>query len=122
MQGLDGFRKLDLQKKLNRLEHFKFDKIDKTLIERALILADGNPRLLEFINDEVLSQPNLEKKLNQLETHPEDWKGKIIWSELYEQIDKPLENILSYCLVFEIPVPREALEAVCESLSDYQEN
>ena len=121
VQGLDGFRKSDLQKKLNSLEHFKFDKIDKNLIERALNLADGNPRLLEFLNDEVLSQANIEEKLNQLETHPEDWKGKIIWSELYEQIDKPLEKILSHCLVFEIPVPREALEAVCESLSDYTE-
>jgi hypothetical protein len=120
IQGLDGFRKSDLQKKLNRLEHFKSDKIDKTLIERSLHLADGNPRLLEFLNDEILSQPNIEEKLNQLETYPEDWKGKIIWSELYEQIDKPLERLLSHCLVFEIPVPIEALEAVCESPSDYQ--
>jgi CHAT domain-containing protein len=120
VQGLDGFRKSDLQKKLNRLEHFKSDEIDKNLIERSLNLADGNPRLLEFINDQVLSQSNIERKLNQLETHPEDWKEKIIWSELYELIDKPLERVLSHCLIFEIPVPREALEAVCESLSDYQ--
>ncbi len=35
VQGLDAFRKSDLQKKLNRLEHFKSDKIDQTLTDLA---------------------------------------------------------------------------------------
>jgi hypothetical protein len=68
----------------------------------------------------VLSARDLDTQLSQLESHPDDWKGKIIWSDLYEQIDPPLGRILGYCLVFNIPVPMSALEAVCQSESDYK--
>jgi GUN4-like/CHAT domain/AAA ATPase domain len=120
IQRLDSFRKSDLKKKLRQLEYFNLGKIEETLVNQALQLADGNPRLLEFLNDEVLSQRNVEEKLDQLRTNPEDWKGRVIWPELYEQIDQPLEKVLSYCLVFELPVPRVALEAVCKPLPGYQ--
>ncbi len=120
-QPLEALRKSDLQKKLNRLEAFNSDKIDKRLIEKALQLADGNPRLLEWLNDEVLLKENADSRLSELDARPEEWKGRIIWEELYEQIDKTLERILSHCLVFEIPVPGSALEAVCDSISGYKE-
>ncbi|MBE9082842.1 GUN4 domain-containing protein [Tolypothrix sp. LEGE 11397] len=120
-QPLESFRKSDLQKKLIRLKAFNSREIEPNLIERAKALADGNPRLLEWLNDEVLSKSDPETKLIQLEGSPQDWKGKIVWEELYEQIDPLLEKVLSYCLVFEIPVPKSALEAVCESLSGYSE-
>lgn len=120
-QPLEAFRKSELRKKLNRLEAFNSEKIDKNLIEKALRLADGNPRLLEWLNDEVLSKEDADSRLSELEASPDDWKGRIIWEELYEQIDSPLERILSHCLVFEIPVPWPALEAVCESISGYRE-
>lgn len=121
VQGLDAFRKSDLTKKLRQLEHFNSGKVDKHLIDRALRLADGNPRLVEYLNENVLSQADVETKLNQLETSAEDWKGRIVWSDLYAQIDQPLTNVLSRCLVFELPVPMATLEAVCQSLSGYQE-
>ena len=119
-QPLESFRKSDLRKKLSRLKAFNDDKIEQSLIKRAKTLADGNPRLLEWLNDEVLLGEDAETKLTQLEANPTEWKGRIIWSELYEQIDKSIERILSRCLVFEIPVPMPALEAVCESISDYK--
>jgi len=120
-QPLKTFRKSDLQKKLNRLKAFNSKKVDKGLIEKALQLADGNPRLLEWLNDEVLLKEDADSRLSELEANPEEWKERIIWEELYEQIDKPLERILSHCLIFEIPVPWSALEAVCESISGYRE-
>lgn len=120
-EPLDSFRKSDLQKKLNRLQAFNSEVIDKRLIERSLTLADGNPRLLEWLNDEVLLRENAEAILSQLEASSDDWKGKIIWEELYQQIDEPLKQILSHCLVFKIPVPISALEAVCESIYGCQE-
>lgn len=86
-----------------------------------LILADGNPRLLEFLNDEILGKNDVEAKLTELEQSPELWKEKIIWEELFQLIDLPLQKILSYCLVYEIPVPKEALKAVCDSIPDYQQ-
>jgi CHAT domain-containing protein len=118
---LDSFRKSDLQKKLNRLQAFNSEIIDKRLIESSLTLADGNPRLLEWLNDEVLLREDAEARLSQLEASSDDWKGKIIWEELYQQIDEPLKQILSHCLVFKIPVPISALEAVCESIYGCQE-
>ena len=121
VQGLDAFRKADLEKKLKRLDNFNSGKIDEKLIERALKIADGNPRLLEWLDKDVLSCEDIEGKLSQLESSSEDWQGKIIWSELYELIDEKIARVLSHCLVFEIPVPMSALEVVCESISGYQE-
>ncbi|MBD2563135.1 MULTISPECIES: CHAT domain-containing protein [Nostoc] len=119
-QPLESFRKSDLQKKLSRLKAFNSEEISLNLIERAKILADGNPRLLEWLNDEVLSTEDTETKLTQLEANPTEWQGRIIWEELYEQIDQDIERILSRCLVFEIPVPMTALSVVCESTFDYK--
>ena len=121
VQGLESFHHADLQKKLSRLANFDADKTDERLIERALKLADGNPRLLEWLNNEVLSSKDAETRLRELESSSEDWQGKIIWEELYQQIDKPLEKVLGRCLVYEIPVPMAALEAVCEGKTQYKE-
>ena len=119
-QPLESFRKSDLQKKLSRLKAFNSEEINSNLIERAKTLADGNPRLLEWLSDEVLLEEEAETKLTQLEANPGEWKGKIIWEELYEQLDPTIEKILSRCLVFEVPVPRTALEGICNSISGYE--
>ena len=120
-QGLEPLRKAELTKKLNRLEHFSSDQLSEDIRNQALELADGNPRLLEFLNNEILGRKEVEAKLTELEESPELWKDQIIWQELYQLIDEPLQQILSYCLVYEIPVPMVALEAVCDSLTDYQQ-
>ncbi len=119
-QGLEPLRKAELTKKLNRLEHFSSSKLPKDVLARALVIADGNPRLLEFLNNEVLGSLDVEAKLTKLEKNPELWKDKIIWSDLYQLIDESLQQLLSYCLIYEISVPRQALEVVCESISDYK--
>ncbi len=119
-QGLEAFSDSDLQKKLRKLEKFNSDNISEALIGRALNLADGNPRLLEFLNDDILGQKDVEAELKKLEQSPEEWKDKIIWKELYQLIDEPLQQVLSYCLVYELRVPMVALEAVCDSLPNYQ--
>lgn len=120
-QGLEGFHKTDLEKKLKRLPNLSSDKIDESLRQRSLRLADGNPRLLEWLDKDVLSLENPEAKLSKLEVSSEEWKGKITWEELYQQIEKPLERVLSHCLVFDLFVPMSALEAVCQSISDYKQ-
>lgn len=117
-QGLQPLKGSELTKKLNRLENFQSDKLPQDLRERALNLADGNPRLLEFLNNEILGQQNAEARLTELKQSPELWKDNIIWQELYQLIDEPLQKILSYCLIYEIPVPMAALEAVCEAVCD----
>jgi CHAT domain-containing protein len=122
LQGLDEFKGADLEKKLSRLKHFDQDEISKSLLDRALELAAGNPRLLEYLDNEVLSRDDVEEKLTELEQNPnpQEWQNQIIWPELYEVIDKELRQVLSYCLVYNLPVPMFALEAVCKSLPNYQ--
>ncbi|ACC85122.1 GUN4 domain-containing protein [Nostoc punctiforme] len=119
-QGLEPFKKAELTKKVSRLENFSSGKIPDNLRERALNLADGNPRLLEFLNDE-LSNIDVETRLTKLEQSPELWKAQIIWEELYRLIDELLQKILSYCLVYDIPVPMVVLEAACDQLPNYQQ-
>lgn len=123
-QPLEALRKADLQKKLKQLDAFNSDRIDQQLIERALQLGDGNPRLLEWLNDDVLSAEDADSQLSKFEASSEGWKEKIIWLKEDApklKIDSSIEKIVSQCLVFEIPVPRTALEAVCESIPDYKE-
>ncbi|GBF55339.1 hypothetical protein N0824_03218 [Microcystis sp. 0824] len=120
LQGLEPFRKAELTKKLARLANFTPDQLPEPLRERALNLADGNPRLLEFLNNDILGREEAEAKLAELENSPDLWKDKIIWQELYQLIDQPLQQVLSHCLIYEIPVPMVALKAVCSSISNYQ--
>lgn len=73
-QELEPLRKAELTKKLSRLENFSSGKLPEDLRERALNLADGNPRLLEFLNYKVLGSSDVETKLTELEQSPELWK------------------------------------------------
>ena len=118
------YKESDLQKKLRRLEHFSSGKIDKNYIERALNLADGNPRLLEWLNNEVLSSGDIDAKLRSFENETDvSWRDKIVWrSEEKPQLltDEALDKVVSNCLIYEITVPLAALEAVCQSLPNYQ--
>jgi len=118
------YNESDLEKKLRRLEHFSSGKIDKNYIERALNLADGNPRLLEWLNNEVLSAGNIDTKLRSFENETDvTWRDKIVWRlEEKPQLltDEALEKVVSNCLIYEIPVPFAALEAVCQSVPNYQ--
>jgi hypothetical protein len=118
------YKESDLEKKLRRLEHFSSGKIDKNYIERALNLADGNPRLLEWLNNEVLSSGEIDTKLQSFENESDvTWRDKIVWRlEEKPQLltDEALEKVVSNCLIYEIPVPLVALEAVCQSVPNYQ--
>ena len=116
-QGLDQLSGADLEKKLRKLKNFSSDKISPDVRQRALDIALGNPRLLENLDEKVLylsDEEAIKQKLTEYETNPDKWKDSIIWSDLYKQIDEPLRKVLSYALVYRIPVPRIVLQAVCE--------
>ena len=126
LRGLQSLQRADLQKMLRRLNNFNSESIDASYIERALNLADGNPRLLEWLNNDVLSPSanDINTQLSQYESNPRGWMERIIWeldNQPQLQIDEAVEEVISHCLIYEIPVPRSALEAVCESISCYQQ-
>jgi tetratricopeptide (TPR) repeat protein len=120
-QPLDALRGADLQKKWNRLAASDNIQIDETLQSQVEKLADGNPRLLEKLHDE-LQEPDIQESpiLNRLEAKFPDLLQKVLTEELSAQIksDEPMRDMLQRGLVFKLPVPREALKAVCETVNE----
>jgi hypothetical protein len=85
------------------LKNFNSPNIDESYIERALKLADGNPRLLEWLNNEVLSANDINTQLTKYENSPEGWKEKVIWeleNQPKLQLDEDIEKIVSRCLIY----------------------
>jgi tetratricopeptide (TPR) repeat protein len=107
--------------------------VDEALQSQARRLADGNPRLLEWLNKVLLNldppQPPLKRGeqntvaeiLARLEVDPVELREQVLAEALLAQIDKPLEEMLQRGLVFELPVPREAIAAVCESIPNLEQ-
>ena len=120
VQVLKEFNPNEIWRKLKHLDKFSENRTGKILIDRALKLADGNPRLLEWLNTDVLSQDNAKELLTKYEKNPSQWLDRIIWNLEHEpalRIDEPLAKSFGLFLVYEIYVPREALEVVCEGRS-----
>ena len=142
-QPLDALQGADLQKKFNRLTAFSAkSQVDEGLKSQAQKLADGNPRLLEWL-DKLLVAPHPltpspqarrgdritheEKRgddesvdvaaiLNRLAADPVELREQVLAEALLEQMDTIMREMLSRGLVFELPVPREALAAVCDTI------
>ncbi len=118
-QPMDGLRGADLRKKCSRLSAFDAkSQVDEALQSQARRLADGNPRLLAWLNDKIRQNSPLDQTaiLNRLEAEPVELREQVLAEALLVQIDRTLEEMLQRGLVFELPVPREAIAAVCESI------
>ena len=89
-------------------------------VEAILTILDialGNPRLLENLDEKVLylsDEEAIKQKLTEYETNPDKYKDSVIHPELYKLIDESLIKVLSYGLVYHIPVPRIVLQVICE--------
>ena len=117
-QPLDALQGADLQKKFNRLTAFgDKSQVDEALKSQAQKLADGNPRLLEWL-DKILQNTTVDQAaiLNRLAADPVELPEQVLAEALLEQMDTIMREMLSRGLVFELPVPREALAAVCDTI------
>ena len=117
-QPLEALRGADLRKKCDSLAAFSTKSVvDEALQAQAKRLADGNPRLLEWL-DKILQNSTVDKAaiLNSLEVDSVELREQVLAEALLQQMDDEIREMLSRGLVFELPVPREALTAVCESL------
>ncbi|MEC4985400.1 MAG: tetratricopeptide repeat protein [Oscillatoria sp. PMC 1068.18] len=129
-QPLEALHGADLRKKCSRLEAFNHESsVEKALQTQAQNLADGNPRLLEWL-DKLLRNPDSISKfggessvaaiLTELETNPVELREQVLAESLLEQIDAAMREMLSRGLIFKLPVPREALARVCENIPNLE--
>ncbi|MEO1400371.1 MAG: tetratricopeptide repeat protein [Cyanobacteria bacterium J06635_1] len=123
-QPLARLQAADLNKKCQQMEAFREKSaIEKPLRERALRLADGNPRLLEWL-DKILRNPAEIQQgsptavLDKLEDKPTELREKVLAETLLALMDEPLQQMLSDAMVYELPVPKEAISAVCKEISN----
>ncbi|QLE39137.1 tetratricopeptide repeat protein [Nostoc sp. C052] len=121
-QPLDALQGADLQKKFSRLTAFNSkSQVDEALKSQAQKLADGNPRLLEWL-DKILQNQTVDVAaiLNRLAADPVELREQVLAEALLQQMDTTMREMLSRGLVFELPVPREALAAVCETIPNLE--
>ncbi|MEH2149026.1 tetratricopeptide repeat protein [Nostoc sp.] len=121
-QPLDALQGADLQKKFSRLTAFGAEsQVDEALKSQAQKLADGNPRLLEWL-DKILQNKTVDVAtiLNRLAADPVELREQVLAEALLQQIDTTMREMLSRGLVFELPVPKEALAAVCDSIANLE--
>ncbi|MDZ8051588.1 MAG: tetratricopeptide repeat protein [Aulosira sp. ZfuVER01] len=122
-QPLEAMRGADLRKKFNRLTAFGAkSQVDEALKLQAQRLADGNPRLLEWL-DKILQNTTVDQAaiLNRLVADPVELREQVLAEALLQQMDTTMREMLSRGLVFELPVPKEALAAVCESIPNLED-
>lgn len=114
----------DLQKKCDRLSSFSSkSEVAPELQLKAWRIADGNPRLLEWLN-KILQVQHIDQAqiLEQMEKASEDFRENILAEELLKQQPANLQRMLGFCLVYELPVPKSAIFAICPqtfSLDEY---
>ncbi len=106
-EPIAGLQGGELRKKCDRLEAFAGEAIKQELRQKAIRIADGNPRLLEWL-DLVL----LDKKTDQsvileaMERKATEFRADILAEQLLAQQSKGLRKMLARGLVFELAVSR----------------
>ncbi len=121
-QPLDALQGADLQKKCDRLTAFSAkSQVNEALKSQAQKLADGNPRLLEWL-DKILQNTTVDVAaiLNQLAADPVELREQVLAEALLQQMDSTMREMLSRGLVFELPVPRAALAVVCDTIPNLE--
>ncbi|MEH2308706.1 tetratricopeptide repeat protein [Nostoc sp.] len=118
----------DLIKKYNRLDSFNGSwQFQPDLPERAKKAADGNPRLLEWLDKILQNSPKLpeaergvEMILQKMADAEEKFREDILAQVLLKQQTPALRKMLGKLLVYELPVPLAAIEPICEDISSWE--
>ncbi|WGV24480.1 tetratricopeptide repeat protein [Halotia branconii] len=124
-ENLAALKKADLTKKYRRLNAFNgVLTIDAQLQERAKKAADGNPRLLEWLDlilqDTTLQVQGVEAILQKMQTEEERFRENILAKELLELQSPGLRKMLGKLLVYELPIPQGAISPICGDISGWE--
>ena len=123
-QPLSGLRGADWQKKCDRLLSFRTEsEVGSDLQQQAKAIADGNPRLLEWL-DKVLQDRQLDqsKILEQLAARAAQFRESTLVEEVLKQQTQELQQMLSQTLVFELPIPWTVVSAACTGISNLEQH
>ncbi|BAY75426.1 TPR repeat-containing protein [Nostoc linckia NIES-25] len=129
----------DLIKKYNRLDSFNGSwQFQPDLPERAKQAADGNPRLLEWLDKILQNSQNptpptaplpaseegymrgVEMILQKMADKEKEFREDILAQVLLKQQTPALRQMLGKLLVYELPVPLAAIDPICEDISSWE--
>ncbi len=118
----------DLIKKYNRLDSFNGSwQFQPDLPERAKTAADGNPRLLEWLDKILQNSPKspeaekgVEMILQKMAEKEKEFREDILAQVLLKQQTPALRQMLGKLLVYELPVPLAAISPICEDISSWE--
>jgi tetratricopeptide (TPR) repeat protein len=111
---VQSLRGADLTKKCQRLLSFSTDStVEADLRDQAQVIADGNPRLLEWL-DLLLQQSDLDMTsiLAEMRGKEQEFLEDILAEQLLAQQSAAFRQLLALGLIFRVPVPQAALAAV----------
>ncbi|MCL1492330.1 MAG: tetratricopeptide repeat protein [Pseudanabaena sp. Salubria-1] len=126
---LFSLRGVDLKKKCDRLAGFQLPMLSReaaeplvALQERAIAVADGNPRLLEWLAailpNDLLTEAQKQEVLDRMMAKQTEFREHILAETLLAQQSPGLREMLRLGLVFDLPVPELVFAKVCEGVEN----
>jgi hypothetical protein len=126
---LFSLRGVDLKKKCDRLAGFKLPMLSRedaeplvSLQKQAIAVADGNPRLLEWLAailpNDVLTEAQKQEVLDRMNAKQIEFRENILAETLLAQQSPDLREMLRLGLVFDLPVPELVFAMVCEGVEN----
>ena len=126
---LFSLRGVDLKKKCDRLAGFQLPMLSRedaeplvALQKQAIALADGNPRLLEWLAailpNDVLTEAQKQEVLDRMIAKQTEFREHILAETLLAQQSPDLREMLRLGLVFDLPVPELVFAKVCEGVEN----
>ncbi len=107
VEPLEHLFAADLTKKISNLPMLHFDR-ESEMSKRAMVLADGNPRLLEVLNgwleNEVMSR-SVNALLENLETIVATFRNDLMLADILEKVKPNWRKLLGKIALCSIPVP-----------------
>lgn len=115
---------IDLAKKYKRLPSFQSNSsTDPALQEHAKQVADGNPLLLERL-DLLLQAPATDQLsiLESIKAKEKIFREEISLADLLKQQANELLQLLNRTLIFQLPVPKDALSVVLKDILNWEQH
>lgn len=114
-ENLNSLRDADLNKKLRRLAGIQKASFEHKT--QALALADGNPRLLEQLNQVFLDKSiPVDALFEQLHRKAQSFREKILLQALFDAQNRQVRHAIALTALYRVPVPLTAVQALNDDI------